>query len=164
MAAFLVATMIALPAAAADTNSATPDPAKVHEIADHLAVLEQQAAEVTRDADMVLSIGRNHQMSWESHGYYLGNLRDDVNNMGRMLGELEETKPEGSEAQQMAMERSRPHLEALASETRDALNLLRGGKENVMQAQYEETVTDLASQADILYQTLDSDRELPQRR
>ena len=155
MAACLVAAMIAVPGALADdTNNTTPDPARVHEVADDLAVFEQQAADVSRNADVLLSLSRNHRVSWESHEYHLGNLRHDINNMGRMLSELEQAMPEASEAQQLAMERARPHLEALASETGDALDLLRGGKENLWQAPYEETIADLAKQADILYQTV----------
>ena len=65
-------------------------------------------------------------------------------------------KPEASVVQQMAIERSRPHLVALAAETTEALNLLRARAGNVMQPQYKETVAELASQAEILYQTLDT--------
>ena len=112
MAACLVAAMIAVPGALADdTNNTTPDPARVHEVADDLAVFEQQAADVSRNADILLSLSRNHRVSPESHDYYLGNLRHDINDMGRMLSELEQAKPQASEVQQMAVERARPHLE-----------------------------------------------------
>lgn len=76
--------------------------------------------------------------------------------MGRLLAELEEMKPEASEAQQMAIERARPHLVALANETCEALDLLRAGNRNLTQPQYKETVADLSRQADILYQTVDA--------
>lgn len=76
--------------------------------------------------------------------------------MGRLLAELEEMKPEASEAQQMAIERARPHLVALANETSEALDLLRAGNRNLTQPQYKETVADLSRQADILYQTVDA--------
>lgn len=76
IAACLVAAMIAVPGALADdTNSTTPDPARVHEVADDLAVFEQQAADVRRKADILLSLSRNHRVSPESHDYYLGNLQ-----------------------------------------------------------------------------------------
>ncbi len=88
--------------------------------------------------------------------YYLNNLREGVNSMGKLLAELEERKSQGSEAQQMAVQRSRPHLVALAAETTEALNLLRARSGNVMQPQYKETVADLSRQADILYQTVDA--------
>jgi hypothetical protein len=71
-----------------------------------------------------------------------------------LLAELEEMKPQASVVQQMAIERARPHLVALAAGTTEALDLLRTRK--LMQPQYKETVADLSRQADILYQTVDT--------
>jgi hypothetical protein len=157
LASCLVSAMIAAPTALrADTNNAIPDPAKVQDITNHLSTLEEQAAGVSRDAEKVWSLSKDHHTSWQSHVYYLNNLREDVNSMGRLLAELEETKPEASAAQQMAIESARPHLVALANETSEALDLLRGGSRNLTQPQYEETIADLSRQADILYQTVDT--------
>lgn len=157
LASCIVTTMLALPAALrADTNSSTPDPAKAQDVANHLSTLEEQAAVVSGDADTVWSLSRDHHTNWQSHAYYLNNLREDVNSMGRLLAELEEMKPEASEAQQMAIERARPHLVALAKETSEALDLLRTGNRNLAQPDYKETVADLSGHADILYQTVDT--------
>lgn len=157
LASCLVAAMIAVPAALrADTNDSTPDPAKVQDVANHFSTLEEQAVGVSRDADTVWSLSQDHHTNWQSHAYYLNNLREDVNSMGRLLAELEEMKPEASEVQQMAIERARPHLVALANETGEALDLLRAGNRNLTQPQYKETVADLSRQADILYKTVDT--------
>lgn len=157
LASCVAAMIIAVPAGLrADTDNAIPDPEKVQDIANHLSTLEEHAAGVTRDAETVRSLAQDHHTNWQSHAYYLNNLRDDVNGMGELLAELETMKPLGSGAQQMAIERSRPHLVALAAETTEALNLLRARAGNVMQPQYKETVAELASQAEILYQTLDT--------
>ena len=155
--AWSLVAMIALPAALkADTNKATPDPATVRQVADHLAAFEQQAVDVSRLSDHLLSLTRNHKTNWESHVYYLNNLRHDINGLGRMLSELEQSKPQASEAQQMAIERARPHLVALANETTEALYFVRDGRRNLWQPQYKETVADLSDQAHILYQTVDT--------
>jgi hypothetical protein len=157
LASCLVAAMIAMPAVlTADTNKSTPDPATVREVADHLAAFEQQAADVSRLSDDLLTLTRNHKTNWESHAYYLNNLRHDINGLGRMLSELEQAKPQASEAQQMAIESARPHLVTLASETSEALDLVRTGRSNLLQIQYKETVADLSEQAHILYQTVDT--------
>jgi uncharacterized protein YoxC len=157
LASCLVVAMIAMPAALrADTNKSTPHPATVREVADHLAAFEQQAVDVSRLSDHLLTLARNHRTNWESHAYYLNNLRHEINGLGRMLSELEQSKPQASEAQQMAIEKARPHLVALASETSEALDLLRAGRSNLWQIQYKETVTDLSEQAHILYQTVDT--------
>jgi hypothetical protein len=140
----------------ANTNEAIPDPASVQDIAGHLSEFEQRAAQVSLDAEMVRSLSQDHQINWRTHAYYLNNLREDVNSMGKLLSELEEMKSNGSEAQQMAIQRSRPHLVALAAETTEALNLLQARIENVLRPQYKETVADLSRQAGILYQTLDT--------
>ncbi|HEV2396719.1 MAG TPA: hypothetical protein VGS27_07250 [Candidatus Sulfotelmatobacter sp.] len=155
LASCVAAAMIAAPAALrANTNSSISDPVKVQDIADHLSTLEVQAAEVSRDAETLWSLSQDHHTNWQSHAYYLNNLREDVNSMGKLLAELEEMKPQGSQAQQMAIERTRPHLVALAAETTEALDLLR--TRNLMQPQYKETVADLSRQADILYETVDT--------
>jgi hypothetical protein len=157
LASCLVATMIAVPVALrAETIHSTPDPASMRDVAIHLSEFRQLAADVSRNADVLLSLSRNHRMIRESHDYCLGNLRYDINHLGRMLSELEQAKPQASQAQQMAIEEARPHLVALASETGEALDLLRADKENLWQSPYEETIADLARQADILYQTVDT--------
>ncbi|MBZ5689634.1 MAG: hypothetical protein LAP86_31945 [Acidobacteriia bacterium] len=157
LASCLVATMIAMPAALrADTNKSISDSATVREVADHLAAFEQQAVDVSRLSDHLLTLTRNHKTNWESHAYYLNNLRHEINGLGRMLSELEQSKPQASEAQQMAIERARPHLVALANETTEALDFVRAGRRNLWQPQYKETVADLSEQAHILYQTVDT--------
>ena len=152
-----LAAIVAVPVAlSADTNDAIHDPATLQDVANHLSAFEQQAAQVSLDAETVRSLSQDHQINWQSHAYYLNNLRQDVNSMGKLLAELEEMKSNGSEAQRMAIERSRPHLVALAAVTTEALNLLSARSDNVLRLQYRETVADLSTQADILYQTLDT--------
>jgi len=157
LALWLVIAMIAVPATFADdTNNLRSDSASVSEVADHLSAFEQQAADVSRSADDLWALTQNHRPSRQSHAYRLNNLRDEVNAMGRMLAELEQMMPQASEAQQMAIERARPHLVALANETAEAIKLARAGSENLRQPQYKETVTRVCRQADILYQTVET--------
>jgi hypothetical protein len=145
----LVAAIIAVPATLrADTKSSISDPAKVQNIANHLSTSEEQAAEVSRDAETVWSLSQDHHTNWQSRAYYSGCEQDG--------SELEEMKPEASEAQQMPIERARPHFVSLANETSEALDLLRVESRNLTQPQYEETVADLSRQAEILYQTVDT--------
>ena len=85
VASLAVATMLSVPALlSADTNS-TRDTEKVSQVADHLYTFEQQAAEVSRDAETLLSLTRSGQVTWQSHAYYLSTLRNGINGMGRML-------------------------------------------------------------------------------
>jgi hypothetical protein len=58
--------------------------------------------------------------------------------------------------QQLAIERARPHLVALADETGEAIKLVRPGSGSQRQAEYKETVADLFLHAHGLYQTVDT--------
>jgi len=157
IASWVVVAMLSVPTALfADTNNSNRDAAKASQVADHLSTLEQQAARVSRDADTLLSLTRNHQTSWESHTYYLNNLRHGINDMGRMLAELEKMKPQACEVEQTAIERARPHLVALAHETGEAINLVRPGRRHLRQAEYKETLADVSLHADGLYQVVDT--------
>jgi hypothetical protein len=154
---WLVVAVLAAPAVLwADTNNSPPDPATIRETEDHLSTLEQQAAKVSRDAERLWSISRNHQTSWESHTYYLNTLREDVNEMGKLLAELEEMKPRTEEVHHMAIEQARPHLVALADDTSKAIGLVRAGSHSLRQPEYKETVAGLSQHADGLYRTVDT--------
>ena len=153
----LLVLLIAVPATlSTEIDKSTQEPAKVREVAIHLSAFEEKAATVSRDADDLWSLSQNHRTNWQSHAYYLNNLRGDINSMGQLLAELEKMKPQASGAQQMAIENARPHLVALANETSKALDLVRAGRGNLTQTRYKETVADLSKQADTLYQTVDT--------
>ena len=155
LASCLVSAMIAAPAALrADTNNPFLIRRRYKTSQTILSTLEEQAAGVSRDADTVWSLSQDHHTNWQSHAYYLNNLREDVNSMGRLLAELEEMKPQASAAQQMAIERARPHWSPWR--LRPAKLSTCSGRRNLMQPQYKETIADLSRQADILYQTVDT--------
>jgi hypothetical protein len=157
VAALAVAAMLAVPGAvSADANNSNRDDSKMSQVAIHLSAFDQQAYRVSRGADTLLLQTRDQQTSWESHIYYLNTLRKGINDMGRMLAELEELKPQASEEQQMAIERARPNLVALADKTEKAINLVNTERWNVRQPEYEATIAELSQHADRLYQTVDS--------
>lgn len=152
----LVMFLIALPAASAQTNPAAADPMLVADVENHLFALEQQAAQASNDAGQLWTLTRNHNTARGSHTYYLNNLREDINDMGKLLAELEYMKPQGSRAQQFAIERARTHLLVMAQRTSEALDLARAGSGNLTLPSYKETLEGLYEQADVLYQTLDT--------
>lgn len=154
--AVLAMSLIGSPVLLADTPQITQDPAVVQDLASHLSQLEEQAARAGRDAEKLRMNSRDHHTDRNTHTYYLNNLREDVNSMGRVLVELEQLKPQATEAQRMAIENARPHLVGLARETTKALDLVRSGSENIRHSHYKETVAELSKQAEILYQTVDT--------
>lgn len=152
----VVAVLVAPAVLWADTSNSPPDPATIREAEDHLSVFEQQAAQVRLHAERLWALSLDHQTSWDSHARYLNGLRRDINEMGKVLAELEEMKPRTEEVHHMAIEQARPHLVALADDTGKALDLIRAGGRHLWQPQYKETVTDLSRHADVLYQTVDT--------
>jgi hypothetical protein len=153
----VVATLLATPTVLwADTSNVAPDQATAREADNHLSTFEWQAAKVSRDAERLWSLSRNYQTSWESHADSLGTLREDINNMGKLLGELEAMKPRAEAVHHLAIENARLHLVALAEETGKAIELIRPGSRNLGTPEYKETVTNLSLHADGLYQTVDT--------
>lgn len=155
VAALSLALLTFLPASWAEPTTPA-DSTSVKAVAEHLFVFEQQAAQVSDDAGELWTLVRNHDTARGSHAYYLNNLREDINNMGEVLAELEYMKPQATEAQKLAIERVRPHLVALAQKTSEALDLAREGSRNLTHLSYKETLENLYEQAEALYQTLDA--------
>ena len=151
----LVMSLMFLPASWAE-SSGPPDPAVVNDVANHVSLFEQLAAQVSNDAGQLWTLTRSHQTAWGNHACYLNNLREDINEMGGLLAELEAMKPQASEAQQIGIERMRPHLVALAEKTSEALNLARNGNSNLRHTPYKDALSGLYEQADVLYQTVDA--------
>jgi hypothetical protein len=152
--ACIVSLMMGSPAFGAAADKLASDPAVVKDIGNHLSIFEERAAQVSIDAGQLWTLTRNHA-AWQSHAHYLNNLREDVNDMGEMLAELETMKPGASEAQRLAIERVRPHLAALAQKTTEALDLARSGSRNLKHTAYKDTLAGLYEQAHVLYQTLE---------
>ena len=151
----LVMSLMFLPASWAE-SSGPPDPAVVNDVSNHLSLFEERAAQVSKDAGQLWTLTRNHRTAWGNHARYLNNLREDINEMGSLLAELEAMKPQASEAQQIGIERMRPHLVALAEKTTEALNLARDGNWNLKHEPYREALAGLYEQAAVLYQTVDA--------
>ena len=155
--AYVILLAMILPLLSVEVSKAsTADPAAVQDVASQLAELEGQAVIVERSAGTLRNLSMSHNSMWESHVYYLRNLKEDINGMGLLFAKLEQMKPQASEDQQTAIENVRAHLVALAQRTTDAIELSRGGTGNLRQIPYQDAVADLYAQAQIVNQTLDT--------
>src|SRR5215813_9956299 len=57
-----------------------------------LADFRQTAAELRMGADVLDSHTRNTGLSWQTHNYQLSTMRDKVNELGKLLADLEAQK------------------------------------------------------------------------
>ena len=96
-------------------------------VADQLVDFKSVAYELRREAD-TLDSHRGRPMAWQTHSYHLENLRDQVNQLGRAMTELEASMPMATEGQRRAIEHARPHLASVALSTSEAFELLRDNR------------------------------------
>ncbi|HEY3619716.1 MAG TPA: hypothetical protein VGK96_23150, partial [Candidatus Sulfotelmatobacter sp.] len=90
------------------------------EITRLLSDAREKAAVLSRDADEMESLTRS-DVSWQSHAAMLDTMRDDVNDMGKIVEKLEASRSSASQWQQQAIDRMVPLLKELASNTTAAI-------------------------------------------
>ena len=129
---------------------------QVSKIDDMLASFESKAIETRRDAAMLESKRRNSQINWRTHADKLHAMKEHVNEMGRMLAELEGMKSKATLFQEKAIEAARPHLEDLAQRVEKALKWLNEDRTSISRAEYKENLHGIWSDADQLYRNVDT--------
>lgn len=126
------------------------------EVAGQLSLFKQTALEVRRHADRLDSMTPARQLDWRTHAHSLETLREQVNDLGRTLTNLEKLKPEANEGQRLAIESARPHLAGVAQEVSRAIDLLSEDRRSVYWMPYSNTVSSIYNHADSLYETVDT--------
>jgi hypothetical protein len=135
-------------------GSAFADNAK--RFSNQLSDFKQTAAELRRDADMLDSHSRNTGLSWQTHIYQLNVLRNQVNELGKTLADLEAQKAIATDGQSMAIEHARPHLVAIAANLTQAMDLVRENRSSVYRPGYTDLVADIYGHADDLHNKVDT--------
>jgi uncharacterized surface protein with fasciclin (FAS1) repeats len=129
---------------------------QVSKIDDMLAAFESKAIDTRRDASILESKRRNHQLSWQSHANKLNLMKDHINEMGKMLAELESMKPKATLFQEKAIEAARPHLEDMAQRVEKGINWLSEDRQSIAKAEYRDNLHGIWSSADELYRHVDT--------
>jgi uncharacterized surface protein with fasciclin (FAS1) repeats len=129
---------------------------QVAAVSDKLARFESTAIDVRKEAASLESRGRNPQVTWRTHAERLHVIANHVNEMGRMMTELELMKPQATLLQVKAIEASRPHLQDLAQRVEKALGWLNQDQRSIALQEYKENLGGLAMSADNLYKTVDT--------
>jgi uncharacterized surface protein with fasciclin (FAS1) repeats len=128
----------------------------VSRIDDMLAAFESKAIEARRDAASLESKRRNPRISWETHAHKLTVMKDHINDMGKMLAELEGMKSNATLFQEKAIEAARPHLKDLAQRVEKAMSWLNEDRASISKAEYKENLHGIWSDADQLYRNVDT--------
>jgi uncharacterized surface protein with fasciclin (FAS1) repeats len=134
----------------------TGDISQVAKIGDMLASFESKAIETRRDAAVLESKRRNQQLSWQTHADTLSVMKEHINEMGRMLAELERMKPKATLFQEKAIEAARPHLENMAQRVQKGITWLNEDRGSISKAEYKDNLHGIWSDADQLYRNVDT--------
>ena len=128
---------------------------QVAKIDNLLSRFEAKASEARREAEQLES-GRRRSWSWRTHAHHLNALRGQVNEMGKMLSQLEALKSQATLFQEKAIETARPHLEAMARQVGDAISSLNEDRRVVSRAEYKDTLLGIWESSDRLYRDVDT--------
>jgi len=128
---------------------------QVSKIDDMLAQFENQAVEARREAE-TLESGTRNSLSWQSHAHYLGTMKEQVNEMGKMLAKLEASKSQATHFQEKAIEAARPHLEDMARRLGNSINWLNEDRRSVTREDYKDNLHGLWVSSERLYTNVDT--------
>jgi len=129
---------------------------QVSKIDDMLAAFESKAIETRRDAAILESKRRNHRLSWQTHADKLSTMKEHINDMGKMLADLEGMKAKATLFQEKAIEAARPHLEDMAQRVEKGINWINEDRRSIAKAEYRDNLHGIWSSADELYRRLDT--------
>ncbi len=148
--AVAMALILTVPAVRASANTNSVDVTKSMQEA------RATAYQLSETADTLHSITNNGRLSWQTHSSYLESAREGVNQLGKMLANLEELKPNATQTQQLAIDRMRPQLVQTANSLTDAIELLNERRHHIYFPEYREKVQTVSEQATSMHQSLDA--------
>lgn len=110
-------------------------------IADLLADAKTEAYQLRIDAEHMDVLARSG-VSWESHAKQIMQIREHINQAGKLLAQLHAVKGTGWSWQQMAIDRIDPLLRELAANTEKTISHFNESQGNVHFAEFKEYVHD----------------------
>jgi len=154
----LAAAMMALPALSlAASKSVAPKHSGQGvrtETFDLLRSLRAQAADAAEHASELQSLIRIPTTNWQTHAVELETLKEDVNDMGRKLAQLEKVRESAAPWERKAIDDAAPLLKLLADNTQAAVKLLDDYPATLWARDYQKSVDDLAGESGRLSRSL----------
>lgn len=93
------------------------------EVSAFLSDAKTEAIELRDDADELKAFTQS-SLNWQSHANKVSEIKEHVNQSGRLLTNLENARAEGSTWQQQAIDQIRPLLEELAANVESTIDHL----------------------------------------
>ena len=122
------------------------------EITKLLAEAKTEAFDLKNDAEKLESFTRS-KISWEHHATVIEQMKEHVNEVGRLVAKMNDARIAGSPWQQQAIEQVTPVLKELATNTTAAIEHLNENKGRLHTPEYKELLTvnyDLATELSAL--------------
>ena len=143
-------------APAAFGGTAQQNEARRLQISNQLIDFKRTAAEMRHEAHTLKSFTPYKNLHWQSHTNRLDVLKNQVNELGKTLAELEAMMPIASENQSLAIEHARPHLVSVAENLTKAIELVREDRSSVRWMEYADAVSSISVHADELHDKVDA--------
>ena len=118
--------------------------------------LQIVTSELHRDAETLGTFATRPQMSWQSHASYLTDVRDQINEAGQVLKQLQDMLHKVEPWQQEAFNRIHPVALQLAGHTEAAIQHLNENQNLRFVQEYTERLTAIADHALEMKNTLDN--------
>ena len=125
--------LISPAAKAADNSSGSSQ-----EISRLLSQVKTEAVALERDSDELALWTQSKQLSWESHAKKLNEIREHINEAGKLLTKLNEAREGASPWQHQAIDRIYPLLKELADNTEATINHLNDNRAHIHFAAYQD--------------------------
>jgi NTP pyrophosphatase (non-canonical NTP hydrolase) len=93
------------------------------DVQDLLYQAREQAVGLDKDADTMETFVRS-DLDWRTHAAYLDQVKEHINNLGKIVEKLQAERGKASPWQQQTIDRSIPLLQELATNTTNAINHL----------------------------------------
>jgi hypothetical protein len=151
-ASFLAVTMLAGWVAIA-TPARAAESAQADKVSSILSAAKIQAFQLKEDADVLETYTRSN-VSWESHADAIDRMKENVNQMGHLLAELQDNRKNAAPWQQAVIDRIIPVAKELASNTTSAIETLNKNPRSINTGPYQEYVEALYDSANNLASTI----------
>jgi hypothetical protein len=134
--ALLVAACFSIAPAANAGDTSSRGSAEVTEL---LAQVKAKAVALEKDTEHLSSWTHARQVSWQSHTTQINLIREHVNEAGKLLARMHETRAMAAPWQGEAMDHIQPLLKELADNTSTLIEHLNDSKSNVHLSDYRDS-------------------------
>jgi hypothetical protein len=148
----LMAALVALPVATFSASTPDRDDSQSFELMKNLAFAANDAADQASELD---AAAYSSSVSWEVHAQRLQALKDDVNEMGRILTRLDDRRASLSAPDRDSLDHAGTILKDMATNSQAAIQFLNADQQNFWQSSYRKNVSNLSNESTQLASSLD---------